>query len=55
MSNKLKSNENIIITKVDKGGQIVILNKNHYIGGMNKLLNDSPYITLSHYPSLQEL
>ena len=52
---ELKSNENIIITKADKGGQIVILDKNHYIEGVNKLLNDGPYVTVLHDPSLQEL
>ena len=42
---ELKSNENIIITKADKGGQIVVLDKNHYIESVNVLLNDGPYIT----------
>ena len=51
----LKSNENIIITKPGKGGQIAILDKNHYIVGANKFLNDDPYTTLSRDTPLQEL
>ena len=40
----MKSNENIIITKAEKGKQIVILDKNDYIEDVNKLLNNSLHI-----------
>ena len=50
----LKSNENIINTKADEEGGIVIRDKNH-IENVNKLLIDGPYITLSRNPFLQEL
>ena len=43
------------MTKTDKGEQIVILDKKHYIESVNKLLNDDPHITLSQDSSLQEL
>ena len=49
---ELKLNDIIIITKAVRGGQIVVLDKNHYIESVNVLLNDGPYITLSHDPSL---
>ena len=42
----LKSSENIIIIKAVKGGQIVILDKNHYNEGFNKLLIDGLLINL---------
>ena len=34
---ELKSNEDIIITKADKSGQIVVLDKNHYIESVNAM------------------
>ena len=42
---ELKSNEDIIITIADKGGQIVFLDKNHYIESMNVLLNKGPSLS----------
>ena len=40
---ELKSNENIIIIKADKEGEIVIIDK-HYIEGVNKLIDDDCYM-----------
>ena len=37
----LKKNKNLIITKADKGGKAVIMNKEDYIDKMNSLLNDN--------------
>ena len=37
----LKKNKNLIITKADKGGKAVIMNKDDYIDKMNSLLNDN--------------
>ena len=34
-------NENIIITKPDKGRGVVVLNKDHYVGGMDKIITNS--------------
>ena len=44
-----------LTTEADKGEQITILDINHYIEGVNKLLTDVLYLALSHNPSLQEL
>ena len=38
--NSLHSNENIVITKPDKGSGVVILNKNDFIDKMQVILND---------------
>ena len=51
----LKSNGNIIITKTYTGRQVVILDKNHYIESIYKLLNDGLYVIITHDPSSQEL
>ena len=40
-SNKLSSNKNIIIQKSDKGNNIVLLNKDKYLEGMYKILNNN--------------
>ena len=38
--NRLRKNDNIIITKPDKGFGVVLLNKSDYIDKMNKILDD---------------
>ena len=38
--NSLHSNENIVITKPDKGSGVVILNKNDFIDKMLEILDD---------------
>ena len=38
--NKLRRNDSIIITKLDKGSGIVILNKSDYTNKMNNILHD---------------
>ncbi|KYN43063.1 hypothetical protein ALC56_02502, partial [Trachymyrmex septentrionalis] len=43
----LKNNQNLIITKADKGNMSVALNKDMYIKKMNKMLNDENiYVTI---------
>lgn len=41
--NALRSNDNIEITKVDRGGQILILDKKSYDDGVKNLINDGPF------------
>ena len=38
--NRLRKNDDIIITKPDKGSGVVLLNKSDYVDKMNKILND---------------
>ena len=38
--NRLRKNDDIIITKPDKGSAVVLLNKSDYIDKMNKVLDD---------------
>ena len=38
--NQLQKNDDIIVTKPDKGSGIVLLNKSNYVDKMNKILND---------------
>lgn len=52
--NGLKSNDNIVIMKVDKG-RILILDRKLYGDGVKNLLNDNPYRLLSGDPPSQEL
>ena len=38
--NRLRKNDDIIITKPDKGSGVVLLNKNDYVDKMNEILDD---------------
>ena len=38
--NSLRKNDDIIITKPDKGSSVVLLNKSDYVDKMNKILDD---------------
>ena len=38
--NRLLKNDNIIITKPDKGSGVVLLNKSDYVDKMNEILDD---------------
>ena len=53
--NALRSNPNIIITKADKGGQIVVLDKSTYIDNVNHILNNGPYVPVAKGPSASNL
>ena len=48
--NYLKSNKDIIITKADKGGKAVVLDKRVYLQKMNELLDDDTYQKLNSNP-----
>jgi hypothetical protein len=49
---KLKKNENIIITKADKGSTVVVLDKQDYISeGLRQLNDSSSYTPLLHDPN----
>ena len=38
--NRLRKNDDIIVTKPDKGSGVVLLNKSDYVEEMNKILDD---------------
>ena len=38
--NRLQKNDDIIITKPDKGSDVVLLNKSDYVDKMNEILDD---------------
>ena len=38
--NRLRKNDDIIVTKPDKGSGVVLLNKSNYVDKMNKILDD---------------
>ena len=38
--NRLRKNDDIIVTKPDKGSGVVLLNKSDYVDKMNKILDD---------------
>ena len=38
--NQLQKNDDIIVTKLDKGSGIVLLNKSDHVDKMNKILDD---------------
>ena len=38
--NSLRKNDDIIVTKLDKGSGVVLLNKGDYVDKMNKILDD---------------
>ena len=38
--NSLRKNDDIIVTKPDKGSDVVLLNKSNYVDKMNKILDD---------------
>ena len=37
--NSLRKNDDIVITKPDKGSGVILLNKSHYVDKTNKILN----------------
>ena len=52
---KLNSVHNLIITKADKYGQSVLLNKSDYISQVETMLNSIPYTILNKDPSTKHL
>ena len=46
----LKKNNDIIVTKADKGNKIVIMNRADYIDKMDTIANDNAYIKLTKNP-----
>ncbi|XP_054720929.1 cationic amino acid transporter 2-like [Uloborus diversus] len=50
----LCSDPDLVVTKADKGGQIVILDKSSYLGKCNELIEVGPYVTLHKDPSIRE-
>ena len=52
---ELNSTHNLIITKADKGGQTVLLNKSDYISHVETMLNSGPYTILNKDPSTNHL
>jgi len=50
LNQKIKDN-NLILTKADKGNTTVIMNKNEYINKVEKFVNENGYIELKHDPT----
>ncbi|XP_054706551.1 uncharacterized protein LOC129216363 [Uloborus diversus] len=44
----------LVVTKADKGGQIVILDKSSYLDKCNELIDVSPYVTLHKDPRIRK-
>ena len=53
--NNLSNNENIIIQKSDKGNSIVLLDKDKYIEGMYKILNNNVKFEMLKFDHDKEL
>ncbi|XP_054722649.1 LOW QUALITY PROTEIN: uncharacterized protein LOC129232538 [Uloborus diversus] len=51
----LCSDPDLVVTKADKGGQIVILDKSSYLDKCNELIAVGPYVTLHKDPSIREI
>lgn len=51
----MRSDPNLITTKVDKGGQNFIFEKFTYLGKYHKLINDYPYVDIHKDPSTCEI